>query len=147
MKYFKIVLIYIALSAVVSQLFSHLLADTWLHAAGGYLGMLIVFAMMCNIAKHVSNNLLKKRLIVYSGIIIGAIMVLQLTSAILVVETRDTWLGAIGGMVIFLTMFVVLFDLAEVLQGTNEKLSASLQLISAIGLIVVILVGVLSLVL
>jgi len=103
--------------------------------------------MLCNIAKHVSNNLLKKRLIVYSGIIIGAIMVLQLTSAILVVETRDTWLGAIGGMVIFLTMFVVLFDLAEVLQGTNEKLSASLQLISAIGLIVVILVGVLSLVL
>jgi hypothetical protein len=57
--------------------------------------------------------------IIYTSVFVGEILLMLLLSKILNVGTEDTWLGAVGVSVVFITGSIVLIDIARKLWKTH----------------------------
>jgi len=140
MRYVKIIIAYIVIVPITMQLLARLFTDTWFEPFAGFIGIAIFCGMLCHIGILIYNKELRRKYFAYMGVIVGIFALFAALSAITGIALQDTWLGAIGGGLLFVTIFAMFFDISKVIAKTNDKLGAKLQLIGVMGCIITVIV-------
>jgi len=83
-------------------------------------------------------SLIKKKVIIYSIIIVGQLVITLIVSHITGVATGNTWLGLLFGNSFGLTTCIAFYDIAGIYKGTKSLAGCLFYFI--VGLIVVALI-------
>jgi len=83
-------------------------------------------------------SLIKKKVIIYSIIIVGLIIITLFTSHITGVATDNTWLGLLFGNSFGLTTCIAFYDISRIYKGTKSLSGCFFYFI--VGLIIVVLI-------
>ena len=146
MKYLKIFSIYCIGVMTVIMLLAEIFRYTLLGTIAGYLILLTMLAMLFHIGKVMQNILVKKKYFVYISVIAFQVIILQTISAILNVSLTNTWFAFIGVNVVFLTIFIMLIDIARTITSESEKVALALYVIVFIGAPIFLIVNAIALI-
>ena len=91
------------------------------------------------------SPLIKKKYIIYAGVLIGEFIFFQLLSTILNVSLSNTWLGQIAVNVLLITVLIMLFNIVKTIKSTNGKVSCILYFIGVVAFFTIALANVLIL--
>ena len=90
---------------------------------------LVLAVMLIDIGVSIKKRDVKKKYITYTCLIIGQIIIVQIVSAITNVATVNTWLAAVGVNALFITIVIILLDVARSIKHTNELVVGILRFI------------------
>jgi hypothetical protein len=147
-KYLKIVIPYFVITAIAIAILSEILKSTRIFTYVEYLSPLAMCAMLCHIGAVMQNKFVKKKYFFYLSIIIGEGILFNVFF-ITLNANGDSWIFVIGFAIIFLTLLIMLFDMAKTVKDTNKKVSWILSIIAfvcvVLGIPIFIIQSVLSL--
>ena len=92
--------------------------------------ILVLFAMLVDIGISMKNKHKRKKYIVYVGMFTTQILVMVLVSLITDVGVGNTWLGAIGVGVIFITFGIMLFDVSVHIKTAHNSIATFLNFVA-----------------
>jgi hypothetical protein len=135
-RWLKTILIYVGVISVIEITLAIIIVFaevTVPYAIRGLLTILPYFAMLIHFGKFIENELARRKYYTYLGIIIGVVFLLHTLPTILSNTRANTWLVFIGNVIVFASIFTMLFDLARTLKSTNDKASRILRGIAIFG--------------
>jgi len=106
---------------------------------------LVLFVMLIDIGRSIEKKSTKKKYIIYCSTFIAQIALIRLISEVTSVEATDTWLGAIGATVIFLTLAILLRDVAKSIKSRHSLISGILYFLVVVIVVNAIMVSVIFL--
>jgi len=127
----KKALIYAILLIVLSifiDVLNEVTVGTQFEGVGRFISILALTAILIYIGISINKKHVRKKYIIYLSIFAGQIIVISLISFITGVETSNTWLGSIGATLIFLTIAILLFDIAKSICSTHALVANILYL-------------------
>jgi hypothetical protein len=121
--------IFIAVGIIVTlviRIFSESL-ETYVFWFKLIMGIVSVCMITFEIWRRLKSKSAKKKFFIYTSILIVEIISIQVVSYAFNLDTRNTLLGLIGGDIIFITIGVLLFDIANSIKEKREYVAFSLK--------------------
>jgi len=143
-KYFKFFAIYIAICIIVATVIRYFTESLeiglfWFQLIMGTISICMIILYIWSCLKSKSA---KKKFFIYTSLFIIEIILIQGISYAYGTSTRNTWLGLVGGDIIFITLGVLLFDIAKSIKEKREYVAFSLYSIVVVGTLILLLTNI-----
>ena len=107
------------------------------------MGIVSVCVITFEIWRHLKSKSAMKKFFIYTSILIVEIISIQVISYAFNLDTRNTLLGLIGGDIVFITISVLLFDIANSIKEKREYVAFSLKAVVVFFALILFLVNIL----
>jgi len=107
------------------------------------MGIVSVCMITFEIWRHLKSKSAMKKFFIYTSILIVEIISIQVISNASNLDTRNTLLGLIGGDIVFITLSVLLFDIANSIKEKREYVAFSLKAVVVFFALILFLVNIL----
>ena len=103
---------------------------------------MFLFTALILVGKAMESKVVRKRYFIYVVILFSQLTTFQILSIVLNIGLVDTWLAFIGVNVIFITIFIMLFDIARIVSPTNKKLGNILRIVASASTALIVLASI-----
>jgi len=95
-----------------------------------YIAVLIL--ILVDIGVSIKERHVKKKYAIYTCLLVGQMVLMQITSLITSVSLSNTWLGVLGVSAIFITIVIILLDISKSIRRTKIYVAYGLWFIASL---------------